>query len=120
MNLHDFVRFCESLTAKGYTVRAAEYWGYAFGSWVIEFSSDGARPHRLAWDGRDRWLALQTERPERERQPPIAPEVLRQMSYEDGTMAQLRRKEDAWRDAWIGRDVAEQSLDRALEHLAPA
>lgn len=117
MTLDDFVRSCESLAERGFTVEKAEYWGEAFGSWSIRFSSKSIPPHVLNWDGRDRWLILQSARPENERTIHVAPENLRRMSYEDGVIAYAQREADAWQDKWIGRDEAEQSLDRALQEL---
>lgn len=106
----------DELKSKGFTIQHAEYWD-AFGSWLIEFSSKTTRPHRLVWDGHERWLVLQCERPQSEQKPPISPEALRQMSYEDGVIAQVSRKENAWKDKWIGHEEAEWSVDRAMEHL---
>ena len=117
MALPQFVSFCEGLAARGFTVQRAEYWNDVFGSWTIEFSSPNVVQHRLSWDGRDRWLYLERERPENERKPAISSEQLRKMSYEDGVSALHSRQEDAWQDKWIGRDEADQSLDRALEEL---
>lgn len=117
LTLHDFAHFFEKLAVRGFTIRKAEYWNEAFGSWVIEFSSREVAPHRLSWDGRDRWLYLQCERPQSERKPSIPPDKLRTMSYEDGVFAKHSRDVDAWKDKWIGEDEREHSLDRALEHL---
>jgi len=117
MTLHDFTRFCESLEARGFTVRKAEYWGDVFGNWVIEFSSKVIRPHRLSWDGRDRWLILQNERPEHEQTDRISFEELRRMNYEDGVMAYARRQSGEWQDKWVSKVEAEQSLESALAQL---
>ena len=44
-------------------------------------------------------------------------EELRRMSYEVGVTIYAQREAEVWRDKWIGRDAADQSLDRALEEL---
>ena len=117
MTLDDFARSCESLTARGFDVEKAEYWGNAFGNWSIQFSTASDPPHRLIWDGRDRWLILERERPKNERTVLVTSEELQQMSYVDGATKYAQREADAWQDLWIGRNVAEQSLERALEEL---
>lgn len=117
MTLNDFARSCEALPEQGFTVEKAEYWDEAFGSWSIQFSSENVPPHLLTWDGRDRWLILQCQRPEKERTIRVTSEELRRMSYEDGATIHSQREADAWQDKWIGRDEADQSLGRALEQL---
>ena len=117
MTLDDFARSCEGLADRGFTVEKADYWHKAFGSWSIQFSSKSVPPHLLSWDGRDRWLILRSARPEEERTVRVAPEELRRMSYEDGVTTYAQREAEAWQDKWIGRDEADQSLDRALEEL---
>ena len=117
MTLDDFAHSCVALTDRGFIVENADYWHAAFGSWSIQFSSKKVRPHLLTWDGKDRWLILRCERLENERTIRVTPEALRSMSYEDGVTTYAQREADAWQDKWIGREEADQSLDRALEHL---
>jgi hypothetical protein len=117
MTLNDFAQSCETLAQRGFTVERAEYWNEAFGSWSIQFSSKSVPQHLLSWDGRDRWLILQCERPEDERTIRVSPEELRRMSYEVGATTYAQREADAWQDKWIGRDEADQSLDQALKEL---
>jgi hypothetical protein len=83
----------------------------------MQFSSKTISPHLLLWDGKERWLILQGKRPENERTVRVTPKELRQMSYEEGAITVARREADEWRDKWIGRDAAEQSLDRALREF---
>ncbi len=103
MTFNDFTRACEALAERGFTVEKAEYSHDAFGSWSVQFSSKRVPRHLLTWDGRDRWLILQCERPEDERTIRVTPEELRRMSYEDGATACAQREADAWQDKWIGR-----------------
>ena len=117
MTFPDFGRSFEGLKSKGFTIHSAEYSGDAFGSWAIEFSSKAVRRHRLVWDGHERWLTLQGERPEGERTVRVAPEQLRRMSYEDGVIAYCGSKADAWEDRWVGYDETDRSLERALKEL---
>jgi hypothetical protein len=117
MTLDDFTRSIATLAKRGFTIDKALYWHEAFCSWSIQFSSKSVPPHLLNWDGKERWLILQCERPDNERTVRVTPEELRQMSYEDGAIAVAQREADEWRDKWIGRNAAEQSLEQALEEL---
>ena len=117
MTLEDFAHSCGALLKRGFTVENAQYSHETSGSWSIEFSSKKAPPHMLTWDGRDRRLILQRQRPENERTIRITFEELRRMSYEDGATIYAQREADGWQDQWISRDEADHSLDRALEQL---
>lgn len=117
MKFPDFSIYFEGLKSKGFTIQHAVYWD-SFGSWSIEFSSDRNRRHRLIWDGKERWLTLQCERPESERTHSVAPEKLRRMNYIDGVQARTWSEEDAWKDEWTGREQSEQTLEHALKALS--
>jgi hypothetical protein len=117
MSFPDFASYFQGLKSNGFTIQHAVYWD-SFGSWSIEFSSDQHRPHRLIWDGKDRWLILQCERPKSERTHFMPPEKLRMMSYIDGVQAQTWSEEDAWKDKWIGREQSDQTLEHALKELS--
>jgi hypothetical protein len=117
MNFPDFTSYFEGLKSKVFTIQHAAYWD-SFGSWSIEFYSDRNRRHRLIWDGRDRWLTLQYERPESERTHSVAPEELRRMNYIDRVQARTWSEEDDWKDKWIGRKQPEQTLGHALKALS--
>ena len=117
MTLDDFTRSIATVAERGFKIEKALYWHEALGSWSIQFSSMSVPPHLLNWDGKERWLILQCERPDIERTVRVTTEELRRMSYEDGVATFAQREADEWRDKWIGRDAAEQSLDRALEEL---
>jgi len=58
----DFAKACELIAGAGFTIEEAYYQGRRFGSWTIEISSEGSKPRLILWDGRDRWIILQTQR----------------------------------------------------------
>ena len=116
-NLDDFSRFCTGLADNGFQLHVATYRGDAMGSWHIELSSKVIPKHRLIWEASDQWLILQSQRPERERTVRVKPAELHQMSYLDGKTAHSQLDEDAWKDKWIGRETAEQTLDELIRRL---
>src|SRR4051794_32861681 len=116
MNFPDFACYFQDLKSAGVTIQHALYWD-SFGSWSIEFSSDKHRQHRLVWDGRDRWLTLQCERPQSERTHFTPPEKLQRMNYMDGVTARTWSEEDAWKEKWVGREESEQTLENALKEV---
>jgi hypothetical protein len=117
MRFPDFACYFQDLKSAGFTILHARYTD-CFGSWSIEFSSERHLQHRLIWDGRDRWLTLQSERPESERTHLISPEKLRKMNYMDGVTAKSWSDEDAWQVKWIGREEAEQTFEQVLKELS--
>lgn len=117
MSFPDFATCFQGLKAKSFTIQQAAY-SDSFGSWWIEFSSKTLRPHRIIWNGRDRWLILQVERPESERTHRVSPEELRRMNYLDGVQARTWSDEDAWQDKWVAREQSEQTLENALKELS--
>lgn len=78
MTLEDFAESCRKLTQAGFDVRHAEYHGQVFGNWLIEFTRKGIPLHCLVWDGKERWLLLQSQ-------------------GSGGT----------WQDKWLARDLQE-------------
>jgi hypothetical protein len=58
----DFALACKKVEEAGFTIDAAAYHGRHFGNWTIELSSEGLKPHLIVWDGRDRWMVLQSHR----------------------------------------------------------
>jgi len=117
MSLRDFTSYCADLTAHEFTVHDAQYSGDAFGSWAIDFSSQHVSLHRLTWDGRDRWPILQEQRPNSERNERVTIEDIRRMNYVDGVVAKSHLDSNKWKDRWIGKGEAEQTLERVLQEL---
>ncbi len=113
----DFGTSFDELESSGFTIHDANYSGDAFGCWSLEFSRKGLRRHILAWDGKERWLTLSRQRPERERTGVVPPERLRNMNYVDGVLAYHDNERAAWQEFWVGREEADWSVKRALVEL---
>lgn len=91
MNVEDFALACARFNREGFEVRRAECDDRIFGSWTIDFSLGKRGTRRLIWDGTDGWLILQV------------------------------RRDDTWKDVWIARDRADQTVERTISeiHAAP-
>jgi hypothetical protein len=87
MNISDFCAACEWLAGEGVQIHEATYHGRAFGSWFIDVSLEGTL-RRAVWDGRDRWLTIQSQL--------------------TGT---------GWQDEWIARDAAAQTVEQVITRL---
>ena len=71
-----------------FSIDESQYEAKHFGSWWIELSRDGLPKQRVVWDGRDRWLIVETF-----------------------------ASSGSWMDKWIGRKASEQSAESALMQL---
>ena len=88
MNFSDFCAACELLAKDGIQVDKAEYDGLAFGSWFVEVSFNGRPRRRISWDGRDRWLILQSQ-----------------------------DADQTWKDEWVSREPHEQTVAQVMSRL---
>ena len=86
MNINDFCASCERVAGEGAEIAEATYNGQSFGSWFIEVPHKGRR-RRAVWDGKNRWLIIQS-----------APQ-------------------GDWTDDWIGREPDEQTVDQVVRRL---
>jgi len=57
----EFAQVVQQLEEAGLTIEEAKYFNRAFGSWDIEVSNAVGDRGLLIWDGRDRWIILQTQ-----------------------------------------------------------
>jgi hypothetical protein len=89
MTISDFCASCEWLNREGAEINEAKYNGAAFGSWFIEVKHERKR-RRAVWDGRDRWLIIQSANSEGE-----------------------------WKGIWIGREPGEHTVEQLVRRLLP-
>jgi hypothetical protein len=87
MNLSDFCAACEWLAGEGIEICEASYHGRSFGNWFIEVSHNG-KLRRAVWDGRDRWLIIQSQ-----------------------------HDTNDWQDEWIARKDSEQTVEEVVTRL---
>ena len=80
-----FYEACRQIEGMGFDILHAVYNGLAFGSWSIEFKTFKLPLRRLVWDGKERWLLLQT-----------------------------KERTDDWQETWCDHDPQGQMLDRAF------
>ena len=71
----------------GFSIEDARYQGRHFVSWTIELSRHGLKPHLLVWDGRDRWIILQSQRG------------------------------SDWVDEWVIREPLPDTIEQVIAHL---
>lgn len=86
MNINDFCTACEWLAGERIQIHEASYYGRAFGSWFIDVSQDG-KLRRAVWDGRDRWLIIQSQ------------------------------QANDWQDEWIGKDDLDHTVEQLITRL---
>lgn len=84
----DFANACIRFAEAGFTIDEANYTDRAFGSWTLQISKGGLAPHLVMWDGRDRWLILQS-----------------------------KDSSDQWVDEWVVREPQEDSIDQIIGRL---
>ena len=84
----DFARACQQLEEAGFTIDEAKYFGRHFGSWTIEVSAEGLKPHLVVWDGRDRWIVLQ-----------------------------VQGSGEEWVDEWVIREPEQDTIERIIGRL---
>ena len=87
MGISDFCAACEWLAGDGVEISEATYSGNSFGSWFINVTRKGGCL-RAVWDGRDCSLVIQSKRPK-----------------------------DNWKDEWVPRDAAEQTVENLVCRL---
>jgi hypothetical protein len=86
MNEADFRETLGLLETAGHVVLSSRYDAAAFGSWFVEV--EGEPRARVIWDGKDRWLIVQTARQGRD-----------------------------WKDSWIEKQASLQTPAQAVRKV---
>jgi hypothetical protein len=91
MDRADFDRTVALLRDAGHLVGKREFHEWVAGSWYVEVLRDGEPHARIVWDGRDRWLCVQQNRPRNDR--------------------------SNWIDTWVEKRPSGQTATTALKQL---
>lgn len=83
-----FASACDRAIEAGLTIDDAAYNGRLFGYWSIDVSRKGLRPHRITWEGRDRWVVVE-----------------------------VQASDGSWSEKWTERKPTQQTVDEFIGRL---